>query len=118
MAKKVIIIGAGPGGLTAGMLLAHKGYDVQLFERKDVVGGRNAALRLGDFTFDTGPTFLMLPRLLEELFLITGRNISDYLEMKVIDPLYRLKFSDKNIEFFVTRDRTADVRKYQSSIPR
>jgi phytoene desaturase len=117
MAKKVIIIGAGPGGLSAGMLLAHKGYDVQLFEKKDVVGGRNAALRLGDFTFDTGPTFLMLPKLLEELFLITGRNISDYLEMKVIDPLYRLKFSDKNIEFFVTRDRQQMLENIKAAFP-
>jgi len=39
MAKKVLIIGAGPGGLTAGMLLAHRGYDVRVFERKNVLGG-------------------------------------------------------------------------------
>lgn len=117
MAKKVLIIGAGPGGLTAGMLLAHRGYDVQVFERKNVIGGRNAALQIGDFTFDTGPTFLMLPRLLEEMFLITGRNIRDYLELKEIDPLYRLKFSSKNIEFFPTRDRKQMLANIKAAFP-
>ncbi|MCG8514101.1 MAG: NAD(P)-binding protein, partial [Halanaerobiales bacterium] len=60
MNKKVVIVGAGPGGLSAGMILASRGYQVEIFEKNKVVGGRSAALRLGDFTFDTGPTFLMM----------------------------------------------------------
>lgn len=103
--NKVIIVGAGPGGLSAGMLLAHAGYQVEIYERKYTVGGRNAAIRLGDFTFDTGPTFLMLLEVLEELFTITGRSIDDYLDIRDIDPFYRLKFFHKDIEFFPTRNR-------------
>jgi phytoene desaturase len=106
--KKVVIVGAGPGGLTAGMLLASKGYDVEVFEKDAVVGGRNQALTLGDYTFDTGPTFLMMKFILEEMFELAGHNIYDYLDIKSLDPLYRLKFgSGKTV--LPTRDK-AEMR--------
>jgi len=92
MAKaRIGIIGAGPGGLTAAMILAHRGLDVTVFEQKDAVGGRNAALRLGDYTFDTGPTFLLMKFILDEMFAEAGRRVEDYLEFAAMDPLYRLK---------------------------
>ncbi len=94
MKKTVSVIGAGPGGLTAACLLARRGYSVDLFEKNDQVGGRNARLEIDGFKFDTGPTFLMLLSLLEEVFHELGRNLEDYLELKRIDPLYRLRFSD------------------------
>lgn len=103
MKKKVIIAGAGPGGLTAGMLLAHNGYEVEIFEKKDKIGGRNGQLALGDFTFDIGPTFLMLPQVLYDIFKFTGRNADDYLDLKEIEPLYRLRFEGK-YDFFPSRD--------------
>ena len=74
MKKRIIIIGAGPGGLTSGMLLAHRGYDVTILEKGDVVGGRNAALKAGPYTFDTGPTFLHQKFTLDEIFAETGRK--------------------------------------------
>lgn len=104
MGKKVVIIGAGPGGLTSGMLLAHKGYDVEIFEKKSYIGGRNGRIELGEFSFDIGPTFLMLTEILEEVFEKTGRKVSDYLELKEIEPLYRLKFKGKK-DFYPSRDR-------------
>ncbi|MGB2266910.1 MAG: NAD(P)-binding protein, partial [Akkermansiaceae bacterium] len=73
MKKKIIIIGAGPGGLTNGMILAHRGYDVTIVEKASCVGGRNAAIRAGDYTFDTGPTFLHQKFTLDEVFAETGR---------------------------------------------
>jgi phytoene desaturase len=101
--KRVIVIGAGPGGLAAAMLLAHRGFDVDIFEAKPAVGGRNAALRLGEFTFDTGPTFLMMQFVLRELFESTGRRLEDYLKLIPLDPLYTLSFDDR--EFRVSPDR-------------
>jgi len=93
-AKRVVVIGAGPGGLTAAMILASKGYKVTVYEKQDRVGGRNAALKLGDFTFDTGPTFLMMLDILEEAFRHAGREMGDYLDVRRVDPMYRLLFGD------------------------
>lgn len=92
MRRKVLIVGAGPGGLTAGMILAAKGFDVEVFEKDARVGGRNQAIELGPFKFDTGPTFLMLLDLMELAFREAGRRSSDYLQLQRLDPLYRLRF--------------------------
>jgi phytoene desaturase len=92
--RKVAVVGAGPGGLTAAMLLASKGYDVDVFEKQPYLGGRNAAIEFDGFTFDLGPTFLMMKFILEEMFELSGRNLYDYLEIKQIDPLYRLVYGD------------------------
>lgn len=93
--KRIVIIGAGPGGLSAAMLLASKGYGVTVIEKLPVVGGRNSALKLGEFTFELGPTFVMLPQVFDEVFKMTGKNWRDYLDMKALDPLYTLHYADK-----------------------
>lgn len=95
--KTVAIVGAGPGGLAAAMLMAQRGFDVQVFEKQDVIGGRNAAVRLGDYRFDLGPTFLMMKFLLDELFAEGGRRSGDYLRFKKLDPMYTLNFPDKEM---------------------
>lgn len=92
--KKIVIIGAGPGGLTSAMILARRGFEVEVFEKANVVGGRNAGLSVGDYHFDTGPTFLMMKFVLEEVFAQAGKKASDYLEFIKIDPLYHLDFGD------------------------
>lgn len=116
MKKKVVIVGAGPGGLTAGMLLAHQGYRVEIYEKNAMVGGRNAGIRLGDFHFDTGPTFLMLPEVLEDVFRFSGRNLGDYLEMREIEPLYRLRFGGER-DFYPSRDREFMLRQIEALFP-
>lgn len=85
------------------MILASKGYDVEVFEKRQQVGGRNEPIRLGEYTFDTGPTFLMMKHIVDELFEITGRKSTDYMKFTEVDPMYRLKFGDGR-EFFPTRD--------------
>jgi phytoene desaturase len=95
--KKIAIVGAGPGGLATAMLLAQRGFGVQVFEKQDVIGGRNAELRLGDYRFDLGPTFLMMKFLLDELFEEGGRRSSDYLQFRQLDPMYALNFPDKTM---------------------
>ncbi|MFC1608125.1 phytoene desaturase family protein [Candidatus Latescibacterota bacterium] len=108
MKKHVIVVGAGPGGLTSAMILAHRGFDVTIFEKAPVVGGRNAPLTIGDFTFDTGPTFLMMSYILKEMFEETGRNIEDYLKFTSLDPLYRLKFEDFEFSPSPDADKTRE----------
>ena len=100
--KHVVIVGAGPGGLTSAMILAHRGFKVTVFEQKPEVGGRNAELKIDGYTFDTGPTFLMMNFVLDEMFKEAGRNIGDYLKFSKLEPMYRLKFND--CEVFPTDD--------------
>jgi len=105
MAKKIAIIGAGPGGLTAGMILARHGYDVEIFEKEGLVGGRNAPIKQDGYTFDTGPTFLMMNFVLEEVFGLAGRDVSQYIEQIKLDPMYRLAFSDMEISPSIDPDK-------------
>lgn len=97
MAKKIAIIGAGPGGLTAGMILARRGFEVSIYEKDGCVGGRNKPLMLDGYTFDTGPTFLMMKFILEEMFQEAGADARQYLDIIRLDPMYRLRFFDKEV---------------------
>ncbi len=93
--KHIAIVGAGPGGLTAGMILAHRGFKVSIYEKASSVGGRNAEIVRNGYRFDVGPTFLMMKFLLDEMFEETGRKSSDYLDFHQLDPMYDLVFEDK-----------------------
>lgn len=95
--KQVVVIGAGPGGLASAALLSQRGFNVQVFEKESTIGGRNAEVVLGDYRFDLGPTFLMMKFLLDELFEETGRKLSDYLDCRLLDPMYRLSFADRSM---------------------
>jgi phytoene desaturase len=94
MKKNVGIIGAGPGGLATGVLLKHQGFDVDIFEIQNQVGGRNAKISMGDYHFDVGPTFFLMPQVLEEIFHTVGKPVSEYIDLRQIEPLYRLDFGE------------------------
>lgn len=89
-ARSVAVVGAGPGGLGAAMLLAAAGFQVTIYEAHAVVGGRTRRLEVGPYRFDCGPTFFMMPYVLEEIFAATGRRLQDYAQLKRLDPMYRL----------------------------
>lgn len=95
--KHVVVVGAGPGGLTAAMILARRGFRVSVFEKQDVVGGRNASIRQNGYSWDIGPTFLMMPFLLEDVFDKAGTTIDNQLAMTQLDPMYKLSFVDREI---------------------
>jgi phytoene desaturase len=92
MAKRVLIVGAGPGGLAAAMLLARAGLEVRVLERQPHVGGRTSTLGEGGFRFDLGPTFFLYPRVLEEIFAAVGRDLRREVPMVRLDPQYHLVF--------------------------
>ncbi len=93
MAQKVVIVGAGPGGLAAALLLAQAGAQVTILERQPYVGGRTSAIREKGYTFDRGPTFFLYPRILQEIFASLGRDLFQEVPMVRLDPQYRLQFS-------------------------
>ncbi len=94
MAKKIIVIGSGFGGLAASLRLKAKGYDVTLVEKLPDLGGRARVFKKGNFIYDGGPTVITAPYLLEELFSLFNKKISDYVNIIPLDLWYRFVFSD------------------------
>ena len=96
--KKIVIVGAGPGGLTSAMVLARRGFDVEVFEKATVLGGRSAELAFDGYRFDTGPTFLMMKFVLDRAFAEAGANSDELLEFRRLTPMYRLVFPDFSMD--------------------
>ena len=92
MPKRVLIIGAGPGGLGTAMLLAKGGLDVTVLEKQPRVGGRTSAIEGDGYRFDLGPTFFLYPQILQEIFQAVGRDLFKEVPMTRLDPQYRLVF--------------------------
>ncbi len=90
--KKVIIIGAGPGGLASAILLASAGVKVKILERLPTIGGRTSSIQSHGFTFDLGPTFFLYPRVLREIFAAAGTSLEEHVELVRLDPQYRIVF--------------------------
>jgi len=110
---QVSIVGAGPGGLAAAMLLAKAGCRVRVFERSAVPGGRTSSFNLQGFRFDLGPTFFLYPRILREIFSSVGRNLDDEVKLIRLDPLYRLIYGDGS-----TLDVTPQIERMEHEIAR
>jgi phytoene desaturase len=94
MAKKIIIIGSGFGGLAASLRLKAKGFKITLIEKHPDLGGRARVFKKGDFTYDGGPTVITAPYLFEELFSLFNKKISDYVKIVPLDLWYRFVFND------------------------
>jgi phytoene desaturase len=97
MPSKVIIVGAGPGGLASAMRLAAAGYDVEIYEAEDRVGGRMRGFEAGPYGFDTGPTILQVPRVYDELFAECGLRREEYIRFNRVVPNTRLRFWDDSV---------------------
>lgn len=92
--RHAIVIGAGLGGLSTATHLARDGWRVTLLERNARCGGRMNVIEENGFRIDMGPTLLMMPDVLHTLFESCGRRLSDYLDLRRLDPAYRVRFAD------------------------
>ena len=89
-----VVIGSGFGGLAAAVRLGARGYRVTVLEKLDAPGGRAYTHHIDGFTFDAGPTIVTAPFLFEELWAMCGRKLSDDVELRAMDPFYRLRFDN------------------------
>lgn len=110
------VIGAGLGGLVISCLLAQKGHDVTVLEKNDVPGGKINEIRARGFRFDTGPSLLTMPVVLEKLFEFCDRSLSDYLQIETVDPICRY-FYPNGIEFDCYRDSGINIAQIQQFAP-
>ena len=105
---RVVVVGAGLGGLSAACHLAGRGHDVVVLEREDGPGGRTGVRRMGGYTFDTGATVLTMPGLVEDCFRAAGVDMADFVRLKPVDPMYRATFADgSTIRVWHGRERMA-----------
>jgi diapolycopene oxygenase len=92
--KKIILIGAGLGGLSAAISLRQAGYAVEIFEKNAQIGGKLNLLQAQGYTFDLGPSILTLPHIFERLFTASGKRMSDYFTLRGLRPHWRNFFED------------------------
>jgi len=113
----VVVVGAGLAGLSAAMRLAGAGRSVTVIEREPIPGGRAGRLNVqgadGTYRFDTGPTVLTMPDLIADAFDCLGEEMSDWLTLEPIDPLYRSFFPDGSV-----MDVHSDVEQMADEIDR
>ncbi|MBN1642848.1 MAG: phytoene desaturase [Anaerolineae bacterium] len=88
--SSVIVIGSGFGGLGAAARLAARGYQVEIYEKRDKPGGRGYVYEMDGFVFDGGPTVITAPFMFDEIFALAGRRREDYVQFVPCDPFYRI----------------------------
>jgi len=94
MNTKAVIIGAGFGGLALANLLAKAGYRVEVYEKLATAGGRAGILEIDGFTFDTGPSWYLMPEVYEHYFQLLNEKISGYIDLIKLDPAYKVFFEN------------------------
>jgi phytoene desaturase len=110
---RVVVVGAGLGGLSAALRLAGAGREVTVLEREAVPGGRAGRLELDGYCFDTGPTVLTMPELIADALGAVGERLEDWLDLRPVDPLYRAHYPDGS-----TLDVRADVDAMAAEVER
>jgi phytoene desaturase len=116
MNKSVIVIGAGLGGLAAAIRLAKLGFKVTIYEKNSRPGGKMNEKTLAGFRFDTGPSLLTMPEVIEDLFQFCGLDVADYLKLIKIEPTCRYFFDDDtSIDTYTDFDKMLNILREKSA---
>jgi phytoene desaturase len=114
---RVVVVGAGLGGLGAALRLQGAGHDVVVVEARDAPGGRASQLRDAGFTWDTGPSLVTMPWVLEETFAAGGLDLHDEVDLRPLDPFYRIFWAgeERHLDFVPDRERMrAEVARFSA----
>jgi diapolycopene oxygenase len=107
--KRVVVIGAGLGGLAAALSCAAKGYTVEIYEKNEKIGGKLNAITIDGYSFDLGPSILTLPQVFEDLFARAGLKLEDHVPIRSLDIHWRTFFEDGT-----TIDLVSDLEKQKT----
>jgi phytoene desaturase len=112
--SKVIVVGSGFGGLGAAIRLAAQGHQVEIFEKRDKLGGRAYQYEINGFKFDGGPTVITAPWMFDELFELAGRKREDYVKFVPLNPFYRIfNHEGKHFDYFQdTEDTLKEIERW------
>ena len=91
---KIAIIGAGIGGLAASIKLAYNGFDVSVFEKNSYIGGKAGVIRKNGFRFDSGPSLLTMPFILDKIFKDCSEDLNNYLTIEKLNILNKYFYPD------------------------
>jgi len=104
-AMKIVVIGAGMGGMMSAARLAKAGHEVSLYEASDRVGGKLHTEWIGKVAFDTGPSLLTLPAVYKDFFARTGKHLGLLCEIETVDPSFEYRFADGTSVTFANLSR-------------
>lgn len=107
------MIGAGVGGMATANILAKAGYRVTVYERHGTLGGRAGELKKKGFTFDTGPSWYLMPEVYEHYFNLLGESAEDYYSIKKMTPAYKVFFQDGD-SVTIQGDAAKDAKTFDS----
>jgi phytoene desaturase len=117
MSEKVVVIGSGMGGLGSAALLAKKGYDVTVVEKNERLGGVANQFQAAGFTFDTGPSWYLMPDVFQNFFDLLDEKVEDHLNLVKLSPSYRIFFKGQNRFFDFYSDLERDLPTFESLEP-
>jgi phytoene desaturase len=95
--KRIVIVGAGFGGLSAAALLSKEGFDVTVLEKNNQPGGRARVYKEKSFIFDMGPSWYMMPEVFEDFFKRFGKKPEDFFKLVRLNPQYRIFFGNGDL---------------------
>lgn len=114
--KKVMIIGAGVGGLALANLLAKAGFAVTVYEQKSQPGGRAGQRKIKGFTFDTGPSWYLMPEVFEHYYQLLGEEVRQQFDLSRLDPGYAVTFEDGQ-RLTIHGDKKRDYKTFETIAP-
>lgn len=113
MTNRYIVIGAGIGGIATASLLAKAGHEVHVYEKASAAGGRAGKLEKDGFTFDTGPSWYLMPDVFEHFYELMDEPIDKWLDLRKLTPAYKVFYENQD-SIVVTGDLEHDKQTFES----
>nr|WP_232847723.1 phytoene desaturase family protein [Occultella kanbiaonis] len=115
--QRAVIIGGGIAGLASAALLARNGYDVDLLEQQETLGGRAGSWAQDGFRFDTGPSWYLMPEVFDHFFRLLGTTARAELDLETLDPAYRVFFEGFDEPMDIRADLAHNVASFEAIEP-